>query len=38
MSDDSDVFKLIGPVLLKQDKGEAVMTVNRRLEFIDNEM
>ena len=38
LSDDSVVFKLIGPVLLKQDKGEAVMTVNRRLEFIESEM
>ena len=38
MSDDSDVFKLIGPVLLKQDKSEANMTVKRRLEFIESEM
>lgn len=38
MSDGSDVFKLVGPVLLKQDKSEAMMTVNQRLDFIENEM
>jgi chaperonin cofactor prefoldin len=29
---------LVGPVLLKQDKTEAVMAVDGRLEFIDKEM
>lgn len=28
----------MGPVLLKQDKTEAVMAVNGRLEFIEKEM
>jgi hypothetical protein len=28
----------VGPVLLKQDKTEAVMAVDGRLEFIDKEM
>ena len=38
MKDDETIFKLIGPVLLKQDKTEAESTVNGRLEFISNEM
>jgi prefoldin beta subunit len=29
---------LVGPVLLKQEKTEAVMAVDGRLEFIENEM
>lgn len=28
----------MGPVLLKQEKTEAVMAVDGRLEFIENEM
>merc|ERR1711964_956222 len=31
-------YKMVGPVLLKQDKTEAVMAVNGRLEFIENEI
>jgi chaperonin cofactor prefoldin len=38
LDDDANIYKQIGPVLLKQDKTEAVMAVNRRLEFIDKEM
>lgn len=38
LDDDSNIYKLIGPVLLKQDKTEAVMAVNGRLEFIEKEM
>jgi prefoldin beta subunit len=34
LSDDSKVFKLVGPVLLKQEKSEALTAVNGRLEFI----
>lgn len=34
----SNIYKLVGPVLLKQDKTEAVMAVDGRLEFIDKEM
>jgi prefoldin beta subunit len=34
LSDDSKVFKLVGPVLLKQERSEAVTAVNGRLEFI----
>jgi len=29
---------LVGPVLLKQDKTEAVLAVDGRLEYIENEM
>ncbi|TYZ57393.1 hypothetical protein PybrP1_008349 [[Pythium] brassicae (nom. inval.)] len=38
LSDDAKVFKLIGPVLLKQDVDEAKANVNKRLEFINNEL
>lgn len=34
LSEDSTVFKMVGPVLLKQDKSEALGAVNGRLEFI----
>lgn len=35
---DANIYKLVGPVLLKQDKTEAVLAVDGRLEFIENEM
>lgn len=38
LADDANIYKQIGPVLLKQDKTEAVMAVNARLEYIDKEM
>ncbi|KAF2869195.1 Prefoldin [Massariosphaeria phaeospora] len=38
LADDANIYKQIGPVLLKQDKTEAVMGVNGRLEFIDKEI
>lgn len=38
LDDDATIYKQIGPVLLKQDKTEAVMAVNGRLDFIDKEM
>lgn len=38
LDDDSNIYKLVGPVLLKQEKSEAVMTVDGRLEFIEKEM
>lgn len=38
LDDDANIYKLIGPVLLKQDRGEAVRTVEGRLEFIEKEM
>jgi len=38
LDDESNIYKLVGPVLLKQDKSEATMAVNSRLEFIEKEM
>ncbi|KAF2000469.1 Prefoldin beta-like protein [Amniculicola lignicola CBS 123094] len=38
LDDDANIYKQIGPVLLKQDKAEAVMSVNGRLEFIEKEI
>lgn len=38
LDEDANIYKLVGPVLLKQDKSEAVMAVNSRLEFIEKEM
>lgn len=38
MEDDANIYKLVGPVLLKQDKAEAVMNVDKRLEYIQSEM
>lgn len=34
----NEVFKLIGPVLVKQDLEEAKDNVNKRIEFIKTEM
>ncbi|KAH8791607.1 Prefoldin [Hyaloscypha finlandica] len=38
LKEDANIYKLVGPVLLKQDKTEAVMAVDGRLEFIDKEI
>lgn len=38
MGSDAEVFKLVGPVLLKQEKSEALGNVNKRIDFINNEM
>jgi prefoldin beta subunit len=38
LDDDAKIYKLVGPVLLKQDRAEAVMNVDKRLEFIQSEM
>ncbi|KAJ6092521.1 prefoldin subunit 6 [Penicillium sp. IBT 16267x] len=38
LDDESNIFKMVGPVLLKQEKTEAVMAVNGRLEFIEKEI
>ena len=35
---DANIYKLVGPVLLKQERGEAVLAVDGRLEFIEKEM
>ncbi|KAL3453428.1 Prefoldin [Aspergillus insuetus] len=38
LDDDANIYKQIGPVLLKQDKTEALMAVSGRLEFIEKEI
>lgn len=38
LKDEETIYKLVGPVLLKQDKVEVEGTVNGRLEFIGKEM
>lgn len=38
LKDDETIYKLIGPVLLQQDRTEAESTVNGRLEFINTEI
>ncbi|KAI4863288.1 Prefoldin beta-like protein [Hypoxylon rubiginosum] len=38
LKDGESIYKLVGPVLLKQDKVEAESTVNGRLEFISKEL
>lgn len=38
LDDDSNIYKLIGPVLVKQDKSEAATNVKNRLELISNEI
>ncbi|KAM0798611.1 Prefoldin [Usnea florida] len=34
----STIYKLVGPVLLKQDRAEALMAVDARLDFIHREI
>ena len=38
LEDGAPVFKLVGPVLVRQDLDEAKQNVNKRLEFIREEM
>lgn len=38
LKSDEVIYKLVGPVLLKQDKAEAESTVSGRLKFITKEM
>ena len=38
LDDATNIYKLVGPILLKQDKSDAVMAVNGRLDFIEKEM
>ncbi|KAM3514711.1 hypothetical protein MY11210_001682 [Beauveria gryllotalpidicola] len=38
LAEDETIYKLSGPVLLKQEKFEAESTVKGRLDFIGNEM
>ncbi|KAF2234783.1 prefoldin subunit 6 [Viridothelium virens] len=38
LADDAGIYKLVGPVLLKQDKVEATMAVDGRLDYITKEI
>lgn len=38
IGEDETIYKLVGPVLLKQEKFEAESTVKGRLDFIGGEM
>ncbi|TVY36713.1 Prefoldin subunit [Lachnellula subtilissima] len=38
LKDEANIYKMVGPVLLKQDKTEAVLAVDGRLEYIENEI
>ena len=38
LDDDAKIYKLVGPVLLKQETAEAKSTVDSRLEYIEKEM
>lgn len=38
LDDDANVYKLIGPVLVKQDLAEAKANVNKRLDYITAEL
>lgn len=37
LAEDANIYKLVGPVLLKQEKSEAVLAVNGRLQYIEKE-
>ncbi|GAA5881446.1 hypothetical protein JCM16303_005654 [Sporobolomyces ruberrimus] len=38
LTPDNNVYKLIGPILMKQDQDEAKHNVEKRLEWIDGEI
>lgn len=38
MKADADVFKLIGPVLIKQELEEAKQNVAKRIDYINGEL
>ncbi|DBA96524.1 hypothetical protein WJX77_012506 [Trebouxia sp. C0004] len=38
LDEDANIFKLVGPVLIKQDPLEATANVEKRLEFIKGEV
>lgn len=37
-SSDAVVYKMVGPVLIRQSKAEALSTVNKRLEYVKSEL
>jgi len=38
LKQDAVVYKLVGPALIKQDTSDSIQNVNKRIEFINNEM
>lgn len=38
LNEDANVYKLIGPVLVKQDMAEARANVKKRIEYISAEL
>ena len=38
LKDDANVFKLVGPILAKQEVSECKGNVSKRIEFIDKEL
>ncbi|RPA75581.1 Prefoldin beta-like protein [Ascobolus immersus RN42] len=38
LEDDAAIYKLVGPVLMKQEKEEARLNVKKRLEYITGDM
>lgn len=38
LAEDAGIYKLVGPVLLKQDRNEAVNAVSGRLDYIGKEI
>jgi len=38
LTNESEVYKLIGPILIKQEPSEAKSNVSKRIEFIQNEI
>lgn len=38
LEDDAVVYKMMGPVLVKQDLSEAKLTVSKRLDYINKEV
>ena len=38
LKSDANIYKLVGPVLVKQDHEEAKQNVNKRIEYIQGEM
>ncbi|EGF80778.1 hypothetical protein BATDEDRAFT_24657 [Batrachochytrium dendrobatidis JAM81] len=38
LKDDATIYKLVGPVLVKQDTPEAVGNVSKRIEYISGEI
>lgn len=38
LDEEDIVYKLVGPILVKEDTAEARMNVDKRLEFINKEM